>query len=128
MQKHLQKRIEEVTEQIELATDPDWIAWGLITRAAIQKERGNTEAALEDLGAAIDLSDIPLEKLEEALRARSWIMLCANKYAAALMDIERIIFNPEMPGDLLGGAKMQRIEIYRVADLAGVDLDCGTIQ
>jgi len=128
MQKYLQKRIEEVTEQIELATDPDWIAWGLITRAAIQKERGNTEAALEDLGAAINLPDIPLEKLEEALRARSWIMFCANQYAAALMDIEQIIFNPEMPGDLVGGAKMQRSEIYRVANLAGVDLDCGAVQ
>ena len=128
MQKYLQKRIEEVTEQIELATDPDWIAWGLITRAAIQKERGDTEAALEDLGAAIDLLGIPLDKLDEALRERSWVMLCANQYAAALMDIERIIFNPKMPGDRVGGAKLQRMEIYRVADLAGVDLDCGTVQ
>ncbi len=30
MKKHLQTRIDEVTEQIELLTEPDWIAWGLI--------------------------------------------------------------------------------------------------
>lgn len=128
MQNHLQKRIAEVTEQIELATDPDWIAWGLITRAAIQEELGNTNAAIEDLGTAIELPDIPIEKLEEALRARSWIMLCVDNFEAAMMDIEQIMFTPDMPFDRVVSARLQFREISRAAKAAGVDLFNRTVQ
>ena len=119
----LLKRIAEITEQIELATEPDWIAWGLITRARIYEENGSKEAAIEDLDTAIELPDIPMEKLEEALRARSWIRFCDKQYAAAFMDIEQIMFTPEMPRDLVLGARLQRNEIIRVASIAGIDLD-----
>jgi hypothetical protein len=122
MKEFLQKRIDEVTEQIELMTEPDWVAWGLITRAALYKESGNEEAAIRDLSAAIELPDISMDKLEEALRARSWIRHCNNQYAAALMDIEQIMHEPEMPRDRVMGARLQFNEIVRAAGVAGIDL------
>lgn len=122
MKKHLQNRINEVTEQIEQLTDPDWVAWGLIARAALYKESGDKESAIKDLTAAIDLPDIPMRKLEEALRARSWIRQCNDQYAAALMDIERIIHEPEMPRDRVGGARLQFHQIVSEAQEAGIDL------
>jgi len=49
MDNQFKKRTDEVTEQIELATEPGWIAWGPITRATIYAENGDTIAALQDL-------------------------------------------------------------------------------
>ncbi len=61
-------------------------------------------------------------KLEEALRDRSWIRQCNNQYAAALMDIEQIIHEPEMPRDRIMGARLQFNELVRAAGEIGIDL------
>ncbi|MBE9549433.1 MAG: hypothetical protein IMF09_08530 [Proteobacteria bacterium] len=128
MKAYLLQRIVEMTEQTELATEPDWVVWGLTTRSAIYLELGQIDSAIDDLDTAITVPGIPMEKLESVLRKRSWLKYSANQYAAALMDMEQIIHTPEMPRDLVLGAKLQINEIIRGASAAGVDLRSGTIQ
>jgi hypothetical protein len=122
MKEYIKTRIAEVTEQIELLTDPDWVAWGYMTRAALHKELGDIEAAIQDLSTAIEVPDIPLDKLEDALHERSWIKYCNKQYSAALMDVEQILLEPDMPKYRLLGARMLYREIIRGAREAGIDL------